>query len=201
MRRSKGLAKRIDAETATSPARTFCRCLPGGLLRQGGPVNYWVFDRIYNFTWLEDARVLTQLALALVMVMLIAIFHLVGLALLGRLLRSHGRTFRKLRIMPLTLLLTATTGIIGIHTVEIWLYATLYLGLGALGNFEEALYFSTVTYSTIGYGDVLLPLRWRILGAIEGAAGIIMLGWSTAYLVSLLTQMKLFSQDWLVSDD
>lgn len=140
---------------------------------------------------------LVQLTLATAMVIATAMTHLLGLAILTRILRSHSRMFRRLRIMPLTLLLAATVGIIGIHTVEIWFYAALYLGLGALGHFEEALYFSTVTYASIGYGDVLLPHQWRILGAIEGAAGIIMLGWSTAYLVSLLTQLKLFGHDWL----
>ena len=144
---------------------------------------------------------LVQLILATAMVTGIALIHLVGLAMLTRLLRSHSRAFRKLRIMPLTLLLALTVGIIGIHTVEIWLYAGLYLGLGAFGRFEEALYFSTVTYASIGYGDLLMPHEWRILGAIEGAVGIIMLGWSTAYLVSLLTQLKLFGHDWLTPND
>ena len=143
---------------------------------------------------------LIQLTLATVVVTVIALIHLLGLALVTRVLRSHSRAFASLRIMPLTLLLTATVGIIGIHTVEIWLYAALYLALGAFGTFEQALYFSTVTYASIGYGDVLMPHAWRILGAIEGAVGIIMLGWSTAYLVSLLTQLKLFGHDWLTPE-
>jgi len=54
-----------------------------------------------------------------------------------------------------------------------------------------------VTYASIGYGDVLMPHKWRIFGAIEGAVGIIMLGWSTAYLVSLLSRLKLVGHDWL----
>lgn len=139
----------------------------------------------------------TQLTLATVMVLATAIIHLVGLAVLVRLLRSHSRMFSTLRIMPFTLLLSAAIGIIALHTVEIWLYAALYLALESFSHFEEALYFSTVTYASIGYGDVLLPHQWRILGAIEGAAGIIMLGISTAFLVSLLTQLKLLSHDWL----
>jgi len=145
--------------------------------------------------------VLVQLFLATAMVTAICLVHLVGLAMLTRALRSHSRAFRKLRIMPLTILLAATVGLIGIHTIEIWLYAGVYLGLGAFGNFEEALYFSTVTYASIGYGDLLMPHEWRIFGAIEGAAGIIILGWSTAYLVSLLTQLKLFGHDWLTPED
>ena len=143
---------------------------------------------------------LIQLALATVMVTATALVHLVGLAILTRMLRSHSRIFRRLRLMPLTLLLGATIGIIAIHSVEIWLYALLYTGIGAFHHFEEALYFSTFTYAAIGYGDVLMPHDWRILGAIEGAVGIIMLGWSTAYLVSLLTQLKLLGHDWLSRD-
>ena len=47
----------------------------------------------------------------------------------------------------------------------------------------------------------MLPKEWRIFGAIEGAAGIIMLGLSTAYLVSLLTRVKLFAHDWLAPEE
>ena len=138
-----------------------------------------------------------QLSLATFMVALTVLIHLVGLAVLVRLLQSHNRILRTVRILPLSLLLLATLGVIAIHTSEIWLYAALYLKLGAFHHFEEALYFSTVTYSSIGYGDLLMPHEWRILGAIEGAVGIVMLGWSTAFLVSLLTQLRLFGHDWL----
>lgn len=141
---------------------------------------------------------LIELVLATVMVVFTALIHLSGLAVLTWLLRSHSRVMRQLRIMPMTVLLTAALGIVAIHTVEIWAWATLYLfGLGTFSHFEEALYFSTQTYSSIGYGDVLMPMRWRILGAIEGGGGIIMLGWSTAFLVSVLTQLKLLGHDWL----
>lgn len=79
-------------------------------------------------------------------------------------------------------------------------YAALYVQLGATSGFEESLYFSTVTYASIGYGDVLLPHAGRILGAIEGATGVIMLGWSTAFLVSLLARFNMFRHDWLTPD-
>jgi hypothetical protein len=141
---------------------------------------------------------LIELSLATLMVVIMAVIHLTGLAILTRVLRSHSQVIGHLKIMPLTLLLTATLGIIVVHTVEIWMWATLYLfGLKAFPHFEAALYFSTVTYASVGYGDLLMPPQWRILGAIEGAAGIIMLGWSTAYLVSLLTQLRLLQHDWL----
>lgn len=103
----------------------------------------------------------------------------------------------KLRMAPVSLLVAAAFGLFAIHTIEIWSFATLYLALQAAPDFEQALYFSTVTYASIGYGDVLMAKPWRILGAIEGATGVIMLGWSTAFLVSLLAQSRLLRHDWL----
>lgn len=144
---------------------------------------------------------LVQLVLASIMVLVTVIEHLVGLAILIRVLRSHHRLMRAVRLMPLTLLLVASLGIFAIHTIEIWLYAAVYIRIGAIAEFEQALYFSTVTYATIGYGDLLLPHAWRIFGAIEGATGIIMLGWSTAFLVSLLARLNMFRHDWLTPDD
>ena len=144
---------------------------------------------------------LIQLFLATAMSLTTVAIHLTGLAFLVRILRSHHRLVRPLKSAPLAVLLIATASIFVIHTVEIWLYALLYMLVGALGNFEVALYFSTTTYSSVGYGDVLLGERWRILGAIEGATGLIMIGWSTAFLVSLLAQLRLLTHDWLTPGD
>jgi len=135
-------------------------------------------------SFLGGGLLTVELLLATAMVVVMVVTHLVGLGLLIRLLQSHSRLLKQVRLTPLTLLLTATVGIITIHSVEIWTYAGLYVGLDAFRNFEEALYFSTVTYASIGYGDLLMPKPWRILAAIEGAAGVIMLGWSTAFLAT-----------------
>jgi hypothetical protein len=135
------------------------------------------------------------------MVLVTVLIHLLGLGVLVRLLKSQHRIWPALRAPPITLLRAASLGLFTIHTIEIWLYAGLYLALHAAADFESALYFSTVTYASIGYGDVLVAKSWRILGAIEGATGVIMLGWSTAFLVSALSQLKLFGHDWLASRD
>lgn len=141
-----------------------------------------------------------QLLLATTMSLVTVTIHLTGLAFLVRLLRSHHRLVRPLKRAPVAILLTATIMIFLIHAAEIWLYALLYVLLGAIDSFEVALYFSTSTYSSVGYGDVVLGEDWRILGAIEGATGLIMIGWSTAFLVSLLGQLKLLTHDWLTPD-
>lgn len=89
----------------------------------------------------------------------------------------------------------AAFGLFALHTVEIWAYAWLFVEVGALHSFDEALYFSTTTYSTVGYGDIVLPPDWRLVGAIEGANGIILLGWSTAFFVSVVNRIRLFEQE------
>jgi hypothetical protein len=73
----------------------------------------------------------------------------------------------------------------------------LYRVVGATRTFEDALYFSTSTYATIGYGDLTLSKSWRVLGAIEGANGVILLGWSTAFFVSIVSRIRALEHDWL----
>lgn len=138
-----------------------------------------------------------QLTVASLMVVLTVLVHLSGLTVTMRLLRARRARSHLLQRRPLLVLTIATLGVFAVHTIEIWLFALLYRLLGSFNSFEEALYFSTVTYATIGYGDFTLPHAWRVLGAIEGATGVIMLGWSTAFLVSLLSQLKLLGHDWL----
>lgn len=85
-----------------------------------------------------------------------------------------------------------------LHAVEIWLYACVYLGLGALQDFETALYFSTSTFTTVGFGDVILDKTWRMLAAAESANGFLLIGWSTAFLVSVTGRVQVFAAN--VSD-
>jgi voltage-gated potassium channel len=144
---------------------------------------------------------LPQLSLATAMVALTILIHLVGLGLLLALLRAHGRRFSERQPLPQALvILTVVLGLFALHAVEIWSYAALYAALRTFQDFEEALYFSTTTYTTIGYGDLTLPKPWRVLGAIEGANGIILLGWSTAFFFSVLQRIRTLEADWLQRD-
>lgn len=68
--------------------------------------------------------------------------------------------------------------------VQMAIWALLYRALGALGDFENALYFSGVTFTTLGYGDELLEGRMRLLGPLEAANGVIMFGITTAMLIA-----------------
>jgi voltage-gated potassium channel len=141
-------------------------------------------------------QLLLQLFAATAMVALTMLLHLVGLALLLALLRAHGRRFGEHQLAPQALvILLVVLGLFALHTFEIWGYAALYAGLRTFKDWEEALYFSTVTYTTIGYGDLTLPKPWRVLGAIEGANGIILLGWSTAFFFSVIQRIRALEAD------
>ena len=143
---------------------------------------------------------LIQLALATLMVVGTALMHLSGLGVLVWLLRAHGQRFltRQARVNQAVMLVGSAFGLFALHTVEMWTYAGLYSLLGATRTFEQALYFSIVTYSTVGYGDVTLPVQWRVLGAIEAASGVILLGWSTAFFVSVVGRIRALEHDWRI---
>ena len=72
---------------------------------------------------------------------------------------------------------------------EALIWAFTFLAVGAISGLEKALYFSTVTYTTLGYGDVVLDESWRILASFEAANGIIMFGWTTALIVGFISHL------------
>lgn len=133
----------------------------------------------------------SQLFASTVLVALTALLHLAGLAALIALLQRHAGRVRTVhvRLDQALLVLIAVFTLFMLHGVEIWLYAAVYAVAGEFRDFEDALYFSTSTYATIGYGDLVLSRSWRIVGAIEGVNGIILLGWSTAFFVSIVRRL------------
>jgi voltage-gated potassium channel len=140
---------------------------------------------------------MVQLMVATLMVAVTVIMHLAGLALLVSLLRGHRRRFgeRPRELPQLTAILGAAFGLFALHTLEIWAYAFLFLQVGGVASFDDALYYSTTTYTTLGAGDVDIAKSWRLVGAIESANGIILLGWSTAFFVSVINRIRIFEQE------
>jgi voltage-gated potassium channel Kch len=60
-----------------------------------------------------------------------------------------------------------------------------------LPSFEEALYFSTVTFTTVGYGDIVLSREWRQLATFEAVNGWIIFGWATALIMAVIQRLYL----------
>jgi len=137
---------------------------------------------------------ITQLAVSTLMVIVTVIFHGGGLTVLGRMLRgevqverSHHIPGLSPRTMAFTLALVMALFVL--HGVEIWLYAFLYEALGAVENLETAVYFSTISYAGIGFDDRYIDPDWRLVAAIEGINGLLLLGWSTAFFVTIVARL------------
>jgi Ion channel len=79
--------------------------------------------------------------------------------------------------------------VILLHLSEITAWALLYLFRGAMPDLQSALYFSAVTYTTTGYGDLVLPQEWRLVGGVEALTGILMCGWSTGFFFAIVSRM------------
>jgi hypothetical protein len=73
-----------------------------------------------------------------------------------------------------------------VHSLQVWIWAITYQMVGAISEMEPALYFSLVSFSTVGFGDITLGPDWRLLSALTAANGFISFGWSTAYMVELV---------------
>lgn len=137
---------------------------------------------------------IAQLAVATVMVILTVILHGAGLALLGRMMhkelaeeRAHHVPAMSARGLLFTLGLVL--GLFALHGTEIWLYAFVYEAIGAIGDLETAVYYSTISYAGIGYDDRYIQASWRLVSAIEGINGLLLLGWSTAFFVTVVTRL------------
>jgi hypothetical protein len=79
-----------------------------------------------------------------------------------------------------------------LHILEVTVWALVYLALPQLPEFEDAeqaLYFSTVTFASLGYGDVFIQGSWRLLSAIQAMTGLLIFGWSTALLYAVVQRL------------
>ena len=136
-----------------------------------------------------------KFALSTFMLVLCVIIHGLGLFTLNRALREETWEERQSRMTALSargalFTFTIVLTLIAIHGLEIWAYALLYLAIGAVPGLENALYYSTISYSTVGYNDTLMHEEWKLLGAFESIAGMILLGWSTAFFFRMLGRFE-----------
>jgi voltage-gated potassium channel len=87
------------------------------------------------------------------------------------------------------LLLRLFLGIVLLHLIQVGLWAVVFWQAQELPNLETALYFSLATYTTIGFGDVVVGPGWRVLAGFEGLTGMLLIGWSTAFVFAVVNRM------------
>ena len=94
------------------------------------------------------------------------------------------RRFR--RFANTATLIVGVLFVLMVITVQIWIWALAFMLTGAVAGLEPALYFTTVSFTTLGFGDITLDPDWRLLSGITAANGFLSFGWSTAYMVELV---------------
>jgi hypothetical protein len=86
-----------------------------------------------------------------------------------------------------TVLIIVMFVLFGGHLFQIAVWALLFLQLDQFSDFATAFYHSTVNFATLGYGDIVMDERWRLLGALQAAGGVLMFGLSTGALFAVMS--------------
>lgn len=116
-----------------------------------------------------------------------AIFIIAGVQALRKLSHWLERSHRLQKAV--VCLAAVTTWLMAAHTIAVWIWAAVFIELGAFDALEPAVYFSVVTFTTLGFGDVILGQEWRLLGGIAAANGLLVFAMSAAFLVEFISRM------------
>jgi voltage-gated potassium channel len=132
-----------------------------------------------------------EVLIALSIVAICVVIHTAGLVLFAQFLIDRFPKLDRVAAMTrqMVTLIFVFAVVITLHLVEAGLWAIFYYVRGLFGDFETALYFSLVTYGTIGFGDVVLPQRWRLLSGIEGISGVLLCGLSAAFIFAVINAL------------
>lgn len=76
-------------------------------------------------------------------------------------------------------------------TAAVWAWALTFMALGVFATLEPSVYFALVAFTTLGFGDILLPVEWRLLGGMAALNGLLNIGLVTAAMVETLRQLRL----------
>jgi hypothetical protein len=133
----------------------------------------------------------TELLISFGIVAICVVIHTTGIVIFAQWLinRRPGVESQPSLTRDMILLTLVFAVIIALHLTETGIWATFYYWRSLFQNYETALYFSLGTYSTIGYGDVVLPQRWRLVGGIEGISGVLLCGLSAAFIFAVVNAL------------
>lgn len=134
----------------------------------------------------------TQIAIGTALILITIVFAAVAFWLSETLVtRASPWLIRRPHPPKLVLVLVmAVLMVLGVLTLSVWLWAVAFVALGVFDAMEPAAYFSIVAFTTLGFGDVLLPTEWRILGGMTAANGLLNIGLFTALLVEALRRVR-----------
>jgi len=103
-----------------------------------------------------------------------------------RFARMLGQTMVRYPLLLIVVMIPTVTFLMATHTFEVLVWAWIYKVVGATPPGTPLVYFAFVNYTTLGYGDVVPVVRWRLLGPITAMNGVLLFGWSTAVIFEVL---------------
>ena len=133
---------------------------------------------------------LTNITVGIVLIILNTIVHAIVTDFIMRVVKHKKEAkkivvrFRNIKWLSFIVLLMVLTALID---AAVW--ALSYVAMGAIESFEKAMYFSVVTFTTLGYGDITLDAQYQLLASFEAAIGIIIFGWSTAIVMATVQKL------------
>lgn len=129
---------------------------------------------------------LFNIVLAIFIILITVVIHAGGMTLVLVKLNNYEEKLKHRRQRHIFWVGSAILVMFIVSLLEVMVWAVAFLVLDVMQSFEEAFYFSMVTFTTLGYGDVTLDEGWRLLSAFEAANGIIMFGWTTAIVIAVV---------------
>ena len=134
---------------------------------------------------------LSKLGIGFTLMAICVVIHAFSVTSALRWVRTHAATTVQFQYLSRIWLFVRIAGwIITFHLLEICVWATFYWWKGAMPDLPAAMYFSAVTYTTTGYGDLVLPADWRLVGGVEALTGILMCGWSTGFFFAVVSGLE-----------
>lgn len=128
---------------------------------------------------------LRQLAAGSVLLLIASALHI---AVLVTVIEALPSMFARFGDTHWPMIFAAFAAILVGHTIQIWIWALVLIRIKAIDALENAIYFTLVTSTTLGYGDITLGARWRLFGAMAAVNGLLTFGLSTAFLIEVFAK-------------
>jgi hypothetical protein len=140
---------------------------------------------------LQCGHMLAPLILGCLMVMGNMLIQIVAVVVLVQMLlrKINSGGFHHAYLVDVRIVSTVLMVLFAGHLLQFATWALLFVGLGEFTNFHTAFYFSAVNFTSLGYGDIVMSERWRLLGALEAANGVMMFGLSASTILSVMNRL------------
>jgi Ion channel len=132
---------------------------------------------------------LSKLFIALCLMALCVAIHAIGLTVAFRWMKRRSATIEGHFWRATWMLIRVAAWTILMHLLQIAVWAFFYAWKDGMPDLPSAFYFSAVTYTTTGYGDLVLPEEWRLVGGVEALTGILMCGLSTGFFFAVFNKV------------